>query len=224
MDQLLSRGTGSSKPVCGLCDSVGHITDDCPISGGVDAPAGQVNAAQGFSRPGYDPYSTTYNPGWRNHPNFGWRNNGSQSQIQSAVPPQRQTTYSQPSGFQASSSSSTLEDRLMKTLAKYDQILGSHSQSLQKLEQQVGQIVEALSHRRVEGSFPSQPLGNPKGKGPVFVVEDTGCMDQYDVSALRSGREYQQPRQQQEQMEQSTSAQSRVAAPATDTSASFRSS
>ncbi|CAN6462656.1 unnamed protein product [Victoria cruziana] len=247
MDQLLSRGTGSSKPVCGLCDSVGHVTDDCPISGGVDAPAGQVNAAQGFSRPGYDPYSTSYNPGWRNHPNFGWRNTGPQSQIQSSVPPQRQTTYSQPSGFQDSSSSSTLEERLMKvcedirlsnekahacydqtldshsqTLAKYDQILGSHSQSLQKLEQQVGQIAEALSHRRVEGSLPSQPLGNPKGKGPVFVVDDTYRIDQYDVSALRSGREYQQPRQQQEQMEQS--AQSRVAAPATDTSANFRSS
>ncbi|CAN6483998.1 unnamed protein product [Victoria cruziana] len=79
----------------------------------------------------------------------------------------------------------------MKTLAKYDQVLGSHSQSLQKLEQQVGQIGEALSHRRVEGSLPSQPLGNPKGKGPVFVVDDTCRMDQYDVSALRSGREYQ---------------------------------
>ncbi|CAN6458267.1 unnamed protein product [Victoria cruziana] len=209
MDQLLSKGTGSSKPVCGLCDSVGHVTDDCPISGGVDAPAGQVNVAQGFSRPGYDSYSTTYNPGWRNHPNFGWRNNRPQSQIQSAVPPQRQTTYSQPSGFQGSSSSSTLEDTLMKTLAKYDQVLGSHSQSLQKLDQQVGQIAEALSHRRVEGSLPSQPLGNPKGKGPVFVVEDTCCMDQYDVSALRSGREYQQPRQQQEQMEQEESAEGR---------------
>ncbi|CAN6455421.1 unnamed protein product [Victoria cruziana] len=99
MDQLLSRGTSSSKPVCGLCDGVGHVTDDCPISRGVDAPAGQVNAVQGFSRPGYDPYSTSYNPGWRNHPNFGWRNTGPQSQIQSSVPPQRQTTYSQPSGF-----------------------------------------------------------------------------------------------------------------------------
>jgi hypothetical protein len=31
----------------------------------------QVNAA--FSRPGNDPYSNTYNPGWRNHPNFSWK-------------------------------------------------------------------------------------------------------------------------------------------------------
>ncbi|CAN6446970.1 unnamed protein product [Victoria cruziana] len=81
MDQLLtSRGTGYGQPVCSLCDSVGHITDDCPISRIDASSSGQaVNAAHGFSRP-YDPYSSTYNPGWRNHPNFGWRNTGYQSQ------------------------------------------------------------------------------------------------------------------------------------------------
>ncbi|CAN6440338.1 unnamed protein product [Victoria cruziana] len=88
MDQLLTRGTGYSQPVCGLCDSIGHVTDDCPISLGVDASTGQVvNAAQGFSRPAYDPYSSTYNLGWKNHPNFGWRNTGYQSQNQTTVPP-----------------------------------------------------------------------------------------------------------------------------------------
>ncbi|CAN6483242.1 unnamed protein product [Victoria cruziana] len=46
-----------------------------------------------------------------------------------------------------------------------------------------------MSHRRVEVSLPSQPLGNPKGKGPVFAVEDTGRIHQYGVSALRSSRE-----------------------------------
>ncbi|CAN6460016.1 unnamed protein product [Victoria cruziana] len=63
MDQLLSRDSGKNRPMCGLCDSTGHVTDECPISSGYDAPAGQVNAAQGFSRPPYDLYSTTYNPG-----------------------------------------------------------------------------------------------------------------------------------------------------------------
>ncbi|CAN6458346.1 unnamed protein product [Victoria cruziana] len=170
MDQLLTRGTGLTRPVCGLYDCIGHVTDDCPISVGIDAPAGQVNAAQGFSRPAYDPYSCTYNPEWRNYPNFGWRNSGYQSQTQSVVSPQRQIAYSQPSGFQASSSYSTLEDRLLK-----------------KLKQQMGQLAKAMRHRRIEGSLPSQPLGNPKGKGPVFVVEGADCLDTYNVAALRSG-------------------------------------
>ncbi|CAN6465559.1 unnamed protein product [Victoria cruziana] len=79
MDQLLTRGGASyGQPVCSLYDSIRHVTDDCPISR-IDASSGQVvNAAQGYSRP-YNPYSTTYNPGWRNHPNFGWRNTGYQS-------------------------------------------------------------------------------------------------------------------------------------------------
>ncbi|CAN6455271.1 unnamed protein product [Victoria cruziana] len=42
MDQILSRGTGISTPVCGLCDDVQHVTDDCPISVGINAPTGQV--------------------------------------------------------------------------------------------------------------------------------------------------------------------------------------
>jgi len=32
-----------------------------------------MNAA--FSRPQRDPYAQTYNPGWRNHPNFSWSQN-----------------------------------------------------------------------------------------------------------------------------------------------------
>ncbi|CAN6462305.1 unnamed protein product [Victoria cruziana] len=91
LDQLLSsHTTGYGQPVCTLCDGLGHIVDDCPLSRS-DTSSGQaVNAAQGFSRP-YDPYSATYNPGWRNHPNFGWRNTSYQQsqQQQLPAPPQR---------------------------------------------------------------------------------------------------------------------------------------
>ena len=31
------------------------------------------------SRPRNDPYSNTYNPGWRNHPNYSWSNNNQTS-------------------------------------------------------------------------------------------------------------------------------------------------
>ncbi|CAN6483516.1 unnamed protein product [Victoria cruziana] len=64
----------------------------------------------------------------------------------------------------------------------------------------MGRMAEALGQRRVKGSLPSQPLGNPKGKGPVFVIEEPSHTDPYDVSTLRSGREYQpQPQQHQQQ-------------------------
>ncbi|KAL4315603.1 hypothetical protein AHAS_Ahas15G0201600 [Arachis hypogaea] len=40
----------------------------------------EANYLGNSSRPTNDPYSKTYNSGWRNHPNFGWGNQQSQSQ------------------------------------------------------------------------------------------------------------------------------------------------
>ena len=60
---------------CGICSVVGHPIDMCPTL--QEKPIEQVNAAGGF--PGqpqrkYDPYSSTYNPGWRDHPNLSYEN------------------------------------------------------------------------------------------------------------------------------------------------------
>ncbi|KAL4329702.1 hypothetical protein AHAS_Ahas13G0326500 [Arachis hypogaea] len=40
----------------------------------------QANYIGNASRQAHDPYSNTYNPGWKNHPNFGWGNQENQSQ------------------------------------------------------------------------------------------------------------------------------------------------
>lgn len=61
----------------GGCAFVGHSTDMCPTL--QEDPMQQDNAIGGF--PGqpqrqYDPYSNSYNPGWRDHPNFSYRNQG----------------------------------------------------------------------------------------------------------------------------------------------------
>ena len=40
----------------------------------------QANYVNNPSRPPYDPNSKTYNPGWKNHPNFGWGNQQNHNQ------------------------------------------------------------------------------------------------------------------------------------------------
>ncbi|XP_015933163.1 uncharacterized protein LOC107459445 [Arachis duranensis] len=40
----------------------------------------EANYFGNSSRQVHDPYSKTYNPGWRNHPNFGWENQQNQGQ------------------------------------------------------------------------------------------------------------------------------------------------
>lgn len=56
-------------PNCKIYGTQGHISTDCQLLTGIVLD--QVNYAQG------NPYSNTYNPGWRNHPSFSYKNNNS---------------------------------------------------------------------------------------------------------------------------------------------------
>lgn len=58
--------------VCELCGG-GHHFSECH---GPD----HVNFVNNSSSQQNNPYSNSYNPGWRNHPNFSWSNQGGQKQ------------------------------------------------------------------------------------------------------------------------------------------------
>ena len=61
--------------------------------------------------------------------------------------------------------SSAFEEKILKALERLEvntQILNSHTQSIAKLETQIGQLATAFS-RREEGKLPSQPENNPRG-------------------------------------------------------------
>jgi len=45
-----------------------HVFEECPVFQTYHVPPEHMNAA--YSRLPHNPYSQTYNPGWRNHPNF----------------------------------------------------------------------------------------------------------------------------------------------------------
>jgi hypothetical protein len=57
---------------CFICASPMHQAQNCP-SMTVFVEMEQVNAFNNFQKPSSGPYSETYNPGWRNHPNFFWK-------------------------------------------------------------------------------------------------------------------------------------------------------
>ncbi|CAN6712684.1 unnamed protein product [Malus baccata var. baccata] len=60
--------------VCGVCSTHGHLTDKCPQL--IENGGWETLNAVGFGnqyQPRNDPFSNTYNPGWRDHPNFKWR-------------------------------------------------------------------------------------------------------------------------------------------------------
>ena len=74
--QTFSEPTNqANQEVCVLCKSPTHVVFDYPTV--VQLPPfiqEQVFATQSGPKHAYDPYSNTYNAGWKNHPNFSWRN------------------------------------------------------------------------------------------------------------------------------------------------------
>ncbi|KAH7668837.1 S-adenosyl-L-methionine-dependent methyltransferase protein [Dioscorea alata] len=72
---------------CNGCGG-GHASSDCPTAIGGTSAVEQAdfvgNAYRGQGKG--NPYSGTYNPGWKNHPNFSWSNQG-QSQQKNNAPP-----------------------------------------------------------------------------------------------------------------------------------------
>ncbi|CAA0821457.1 Unknown protein, partial [Striga hermonthica] len=152
----------------------------CPLS--FDQDSGEqfmdASALQGYqNRPGNDPFSNTYNPGWRNHPHFSWSNNTNtlqpprpnftQQQPQpNFVPrpnyqPQQQQQQQQAPG--AGSSSTPQDDKLDKILqfmANSEQRNINHEASIKRIETQLGQLATRVGHMEAEsdkGKLPSQP-------------------------------------------------------------------
>ncbi|GJX38123.1 hypothetical protein Tco_0251426 [Tanacetum coccineum] len=75
---LLLRNIGKGVPnvsqmshdACSMCGYPSHLVNNSQYWG---APSNEeVNGVYGH-RPRNDPFSESYNPGWRNHPNFRWK-------------------------------------------------------------------------------------------------------------------------------------------------------
>ncbi|XP_078163505.1 uncharacterized protein LOC144558538 [Carex rostrata] len=81
IDQMSVKSVNypSSLP-CSICGGTDHLALNCGI--GNEVSHEEVNAInQGNFKPNNNPYSNTYNPGWRNHPNFSWRQNDQSTQV-----------------------------------------------------------------------------------------------------------------------------------------------
>ena len=66
--------TGMQRHIMAVCDHCGdnHNHFQCP------SVLEEVNYLGNQNRQVNDPYSNTYNLGWRSHPNFSWRNGNGQ--------------------------------------------------------------------------------------------------------------------------------------------------
>ncbi|XP_019173820.1 PREDICTED: uncharacterized protein LOC109169392 [Ipomoea nil] len=99
MNLLMTRDS-SNREFCSYCNTYGHNSSVCMNAESSQPSYEEVNymgSNMGRQQPRNDPFSNTYNPGWRNHPNFSWRDQGNGNARPMGPPGFQQQG---PSGFQ----------------------------------------------------------------------------------------------------------------------------
>jgi hypothetical protein len=204
----LACGNVQQVKVCSICSLQRHTSDMCPTM--QEDYIEQVHAVDGgFNgqpQRKYDPFSNTYNPEWRGHPNLCYGNPPQQgNQGRQFHPhgfqPQQNYQARQPPPFtnsnvMGSSSSDDLRE-MMKTLASNTVTLQQNVMTFQQetrssihnLEKQMGQVASSVGklEAQMNGKLSSQAL-NP--------IENVSAI------MLRSGKELEEKRSKQIEMEE----------------------
>ncbi|XP_021771500.1 uncharacterized protein LOC110735621 [Chenopodium quinoa] len=198
-DKFQAGTSNTPQELCQLCHVQGHVAPDCPLisQNAEEISIEQANAFYSSSpkRP-YDPYSNTYNEGWKHHPNFSYKNSQAQ---QNPPPPPQPNTYNQPPpGFQQKPPNaqqpmqpqpqkSSLEVTLESFITATNSAIQHQNSSIQQLqaqsklmENQISQLANQFNQAlKIPGTFPGQ-IEQPQRAQMNFV-------------ALRSGRQLDDP-------------------------------
>jgi len=167
---------------CSICASPMHLEQTCPsLPAFVESPMKQVNAFNDYRKQSHGPFAESYNLGWRNHPNFSWKQNqpmtqgGAPHQSHTQYPPgfhqsvhhqsrpsQPVPTYQAPAQSSASPSQSSLEDTLKAFIQLTGQSINDvknatmvNTQAIAKMETQIRKIASHLGRERRESSLVS---------------------------------------------------------------------
>lgn len=200
LNQSMNHHPSVANEVCALCSNLSHTAQNCPsLPAYQEAYSEQVHALQSYEKTSNSPYSSTYNPNWRNHPNFSWKQNqplsnqgGQQFNMpnQQFVPPnQVYPPAQQPmSQFVAPQQRKpSLEDTLQSFIQSTQQAFQSNTQAILKLEHQLGQLATTVAERE-KGKFPSQSIPNPKGVHEVGSSSSHQHEEAKSIMTLRRGK------------------------------------
>jgi len=137
-----------SHPICVTCGA-NHLSSECALVITNPSFTEQAAYAQNFQRQQNfqwqqnNPFSQTYNPGWRNHPNFSYGNNqNSQNPPKMGRPQEERGRWEE--------AVSKLQERSDRTDA-----------AIKNIENQIGQLAKILTERQ-SGTWSSNTEVNPK--------------------------------------------------------------
>ncbi|CAH9119078.1 unnamed protein product [Cuscuta europaea] len=171
--ELLLKPNTQEVKACGICTTTGHPTDSCP-----SLQEEQVNALgfQGHQQKRYDPFSNSYNPGLRDHPNLRYGN------------PQQSNSSSQ-SGMSTDDMIRTLTSSMVtmqQNMGQFQQTMiqfqHETKSSINNLETQVGQIANAVNRLETKDSskLPSQTEQNPRQHVNAIMLSSEATWKEVD--------------------------------------------
>ncbi|XP_026400435.1 uncharacterized protein LOC113296342 [Papaver somniferum] len=173
----------SVEHACGICESLEHYTKDCPtIPAFQEVLHDQANSIDAYKRPFSSPYSETYNPNWRNHPNFSWRNGPTMNGLNVPQGLSSSNPYVPPH-------KNNLEDTLQTFVQGQTQINQNVMKTLDELKTSIVRIEPRLNVRE-KGTLPAQTQPNPKGQ---FEVKNSNLEQANVFTTLRSGKVIETP-------------------------------
>ncbi|XP_071933622.1 uncharacterized protein [Coffea arabica] len=194
--KMLNRQVGSSSNqgvVVACCTTCGGDHDDFMCSS-----SEQVQYLNNYNRSlQNNPYSNTYNPGWRNHPNFGWKDQGNQQRP--VNPPgfqQKQPLHESKPAWElaieklANVSNDKIEKLASATTQWFERIEGKMDQltnMYRNVKIQLGQIANAVNNRN-QGDLPSKTEVNPKEH--VKAITLRSGKELVELPVVGSGREF----------------------------------
>ncbi|RVX18356.1 Retrovirus-related Pol polyprotein from transposon 17.6 [Vitis vinifera] len=173
LDDLEAKGVQEVQIVndgvtqlCLICKSTEHGVQSCPTLPAVqDMFTEQANALGTYKQySSNSPYSNTYNPGWRNHPNLSWRG-GNNGQFQHKETDFRVIRLMGSKVFNHKKQDKRNEDQ--------NRINAQTSQELVDIRTTLSQLAVSLSQEK--GKFPAQPQKNPRGVNEVSEVQKEDC-------------------------------------------------
>ncbi|XP_060974665.1 uncharacterized protein LOC133039746 [Cannabis sativa] len=148
---------------CFVCGESDHLAKDClafrEMKGVYEE---QCNALGTYNKP----FSNTYNPGWRNHPNFSWKD---PNQAQSSGGQWRNEHQNQPSKAQPAPQynsppqRSSLENTVQSFMEEQTKINRQMMEEIKEMKSQFSKLTGSLAISE-RGKLPSQPQFNAQGQ------------------------------------------------------------
>ncbi|VFQ95093.1 unnamed protein product, partial [Cuscuta campestris] len=163
MSKLVSGGGNVRGIHCGVCCLEGHASDACPTLQNPEVNAVFYNNQQRK----YDPYSNSYNEGWKDHPNLRYG------------PPQNNTqNFNQANRGNLNLNHQPSQDRsaqmLEQILKKMDDKFSSFDSTLKQVQekQTATDVIISNLQAQINQRIPSQPFPNPKENISAVVLRN----------------------------------------------------